>query len=210
MPQQNMFSMVKLRPMQVRPQGVQAPSSEPAAFQQVKLRPLQGKAQVRRHSLTPADVPVQREVPSTALVVRRSILDEQDRKENDHDGSIPKSTPSKLSAVSPTVRLSDVELQHPEPVIPPNNHHQCSWKTSYMGLAAEMRQLKAELTCRHHPAAKSAGAASAKLSTSVAHVGVQAGLNGDENSGIQGLTVVLHLRGKEDLVIHTNLAQDPD
>ncbi len=93
----------------------------------------------------------------------------------------------------PPITLGSVdgfEVHRPTPVIAAShvNHH-CSWKTQYTDLAAQMRQMKAERW------------------TDEDGIGLHAET---DEVGIRGLTIVLHLRGKDDLVINTDLTHDAE
>ncbi|KAI1448422.1 hypothetical protein F5Y02DRAFT_431256 [Annulohypoxylon stygium] len=94
--------------------------------------------------------------------------------------------------------MSDVEIPRPSPIAPPN--HECNWKERYFALAAEIRLLKAELSTR--PSLRG---------TDIDYTGLgeERVTNEDEDLGIEGVTIIMHLRGREDLVIKTDLTQDP-
>ena len=64
-----------------------------------------------------------------------------------------------------------------------------------------MRQIKADL------ASKPLVPESWEHENGQLHVGVQAD---EEEVGIRGLTIVLHLKGKDDLVINTDLTHDAE
>ncbi|KAI0128605.1 hypothetical protein BJ170DRAFT_336053 [Xylariales sp. AK1849] len=86
---------------------------------------------------------------------------------------------------------SELELHRPTAIAPPN--HECCWKERYMGLTAEIRSLKAEISSR----------------VDAEHSGYvqEQSMEKDDDLGIQGLTIVMHLKGKDDLVINTDLTQ---
>ena len=66
-----------------------------------------------------------------------------------------------------------------------------------MTLTAEIRLLKAQMTDR-------------RLSSRDVNAAIavqEHGSRPDEDLGIQGLTIVMHLKGKDDLVINTDLTQ---
>ncbi|KAI1393883.1 uncharacterized protein F4822DRAFT_424347 [Hypoxylon trugodes] len=86
------------------------------------------------------------------------------------------------------------EIHHPNPISPPN--HECDWKDRYSALAAEIRLLKAELSTR-----VSLGGADIEQA-------VDNATNEDDDLGIQGVTIILHMKGKDDLVINTDLTED--
>lgn len=95
-------------------------------------------------------------------------------------------------------KASDLEIHRPTPIAPPN--HDCRWKERYMALTSEIRQLKAEMSTRvsfHDVDANSARGPGSQQQQ-------------DEDLGIQGLTIVMHLRGKDDLVINTDLTQEAE
>ncbi|KAI1107257.1 hypothetical protein F4804DRAFT_298187, partial [Jackrogersella minutella] len=94
---------------------------------------------------------------------------------------------------------SEFEIHRPSPIAPPN--HDCSWKTRYLALAAEIRLLKAELSTR-----------ASLRGTDVDYTGQGGGIadeDDDDNLGIQGVTIIMHLRGRDDLIINTDLTLDP-
>ncbi|KAI0883408.1 uncharacterized protein GGS22DRAFT_166900 [Annulohypoxylon maeteangense] len=93
---------------------------------------------------------------------------------------------------------SDVEIHRPSPIAPPN--HDCNWKERYLALATEIRSLKAELSTR-----------ASLRGTDIDYTGFgdESSTNDDEDLGILGVTIILHMRGREDLVIKTDLTQDP-
>ncbi|KAH7170205.1 hypothetical protein EDB81DRAFT_876250 [Dactylonectria macrodidyma] len=89
------------------------------------------------------------------------------------------------------------EIHNPKPILPPN--HACEWRTRCMDLSTEVDQLKSE-----------ADRESEGRGYVSSDVGV--GTNLDEHRcpeiRIEGLTIVMHMRGKDDLVINTNLKND--
>ncbi|KAI1808523.1 hypothetical protein F4811DRAFT_570469 [Daldinia bambusicola] len=93
-------------------------------------------------------------------------------------------------------------LHRPNPIAPPN--HECSWKDRYLALTAEIRLLKAELSTRASLRGPDVGY--------MGHVG-DGGVRGetedgdDDDLGIEGVTIVVHLKGRDDLVINTDLTQ---
>ncbi|KAH8674099.1 hypothetical protein BX600DRAFT_456988 [Xylariales sp. PMI_506] len=92
----------------------------------------------------------------------------------------------------------DIDLYRSTPIAPPN--HECSWKDRYIALTAEIRLLKAEMSVR-----TSAAGMEQRINEQV-----QTDMPREdcEDLGIQGVTIVMHLRGKDDLVINTDLTQD--
>ncbi|KAK8049271.1 hypothetical protein PG994_011001 [Apiospora phragmitis] len=100
-------------------------------------------------------------------------------------------------AFSFSSKASNLEIHRPTPIAPPN--HDCGWKDRYMTLTSEIRQLKAEMSTR-----VSFHEADADLARD------QGSQQQDEDLGIQGLTIVMHLRGKDDLVINTDLTQEAE
>ncbi|KAK1489830.1 hypothetical protein CCUS01_14556 [Colletotrichum cuscutae] len=86
----------------------------------------------------------------------------------------------------------EVEVFSPLPIMPPN--HTCSWKERYLNLTAEVRELKAEIVSRER-----------RDTPGHADVGVNVSQDDDYELGVEGLTIVMHLRGKDDLIINTDL-----
>ncbi|KAH7162301.1 hypothetical protein B0J13DRAFT_633247, partial [Dactylonectria estremocensis] len=89
------------------------------------------------------------------------------------------------------------EIHDPRPILPPN--HACEWRTRCMVLSTEVDQLKSE-----------ADGESGRQDYVGSDVGVGANLNEHRcpEIRIEGLTIVMHMRGKDDLVINTSLKND--
>ncbi|KAK8056571.1 hypothetical protein PG993_001798 [Apiospora rasikravindrae] len=100
-------------------------------------------------------------------------------------------------AFSFSSKASNPEIHRPTPIAPPN--HDCRWKDRYMALTSEIRQLKAEMSTRESFHVADADSARG-----------QGSQQQDEDLGIQGLTIVMHLKGKDDLVINTDLTQEAE
>lgn len=83
---------------------------------------------------------------------------------------------------------SNTELYHPQPI--PSTDHTCTWRTRYIDLSSEMEQMRTELR-------------SARGEDSGAHDG-----HSCREVGIEGLTIVMHMKGKDDLVINTDLTRE--
>lgn len=98
---------------------------------------------------------------------------------------------------------SITEIHNPRPVIPPN--HVCAWRTRYMDLSTEVDQLKSEASSRPLLDPGSGGRDAVR-----SDVAVGGNLNQHQcpEIRIEGLTIVMHMRGKDDLVINTNLKND--
>ncbi|KAK8138912.1 hypothetical protein PG984_002292 [Apiospora sp. TS-2023a] len=104
-----------------------------------------------------------------------------------------------VSVSAASGQASDLEIHRPTPIAPPN--HDCRWKDRYMELTSEIRQLKAEMSTRVSFHDVDAGSAAR---------GQDSQQQQDEDLGIQGLTIVMHLKGKDDLVINTDLTQEAE
>ncbi|KAF9872670.1 hypothetical protein CkaCkLH20_09849 [Colletotrichum karsti] len=87
---------------------------------------------------------------------------------------------------------TEVEILNPVPIMPSN--HTCVWKERYMDLTAEVRHLKAEIVSRE------------RIGLSLADAGITINQD-DDDLGVEGLTIVMHLKGKDDLVINTDLTR---
>ncbi|EFQ27016.1 hypothetical protein CGRA01v4_08027 [Colletotrichum graminicola] len=97
------------------------------------------------------------------------------------------------SVEPPRSCTGDVEVFSPMPIMPPN--HTCSWKERYLNLTAEVRQLKAEIV-------------SQEQHNSPGRVDIETNASQSDNDlGVEGLTIVMHLKGKDDLIINTDLTQ---
>ncbi|KAI1426197.1 hypothetical protein F5Y12DRAFT_713436 [Xylaria sp. FL1777] len=90
--------------------------------------------------------------------------------------------------------LSEPEITKPTPIAPPN--HECTWKERYLDLTAEIRHLKAELSTR----------ASLKGSDIL---GSSYGQREDDLDLLE-VTIILHFRDRDDIVINTDVVQDAE
>lgn len=70
--------------------------------------------------------------------------------------------------------------------------HSCSWRNSFLNLRAEFDQLQSELASCDEDKGKD-GAPSMRS------------VHDCDETGIEGLTIIIHLKGKDDLVINTSL-----
>lgn len=89
---------------------------------------------------------------------------------------------------------SQPEIASPTPIAPPN--HECAWKSRYLGLTAEIRQLKAEMS--------SARASLTGSDTGTARIEQQRG----DVVDLLGATIIMHFRDREDVVVSTDVAGD--
>ncbi|KAI1777700.1 hypothetical protein F4818DRAFT_407622 [Hypoxylon cercidicola] len=92
---------------------------------------------------------------------------------------------------------SEYEIYRPSPIAPPN--HDCGWKNRYLALTAEIRLLKAELSTR-----------ASLRGTDIDYTGQERERTAaeDDDLGIQSVTIILRLRGRDDLIINTDLMRD--
>lgn len=95
------------------------------------------------------------------------------------------------------------KIRNPKPFLPPD--HACEWRARCMDLNSEVEQLKSEMNS-HEDTSQATGS----LRVGRIDVGVGDALARHEcdDFGIEGLTIVLHMRGKDDLVINTDLEKD--
>ncbi|KAI0104117.1 hypothetical protein GGR51DRAFT_572801 [Nemania sp. FL0031] len=85
----------------------------------------------------------------------------------------------------------ELEIAKPMPIAPPN--HECAWKDRYLALTAEIRQLKAEMSTR-----------ASHRSSEFVTLGYKQ--HGDDHD-LLGVTVNLHFRDRDDIVIGTDVAR---
>lgn len=80
------------------------------------------------------------------------------------------------------------------------NHHICEWRSRYLGLSAAFDKLKSELdiALQHQENPETIGQ---ELGTASRH-------DQYTNYGIEGLTIIVHRRSKEDLVLNTDLREE--
>lgn len=88
------------------------------------------------------------------------------------------------------------EIHNPRPQLAPE--HVCAWRTRYMDLSTEVDQLKSEAGSR----------GVVVVTEDEGQIQGQDQQHHCPEIGIEGLTIVMHMRGKDDLVINTNLKQD--
>jgi hypothetical protein len=131
--------------------------------------------------------------PSQALQPLKLPMSYHKHNETETKSESQASTNSKQLREAFTVidKPSDLSVHHPSAIAPPN--HECSWKDSYMALTSEIRQLKADISTKNHVQ---------PLECESMHE--------EDTLGLEGLTIVIHLRDKDDLVINTELVQDDD
>lgn len=97
----------------------------------------------------------------------------------------------------------DAHIHNPRPFLPPD--HACEWRARCMDLNSEVEQLKSEMsemesiqTFEQRSEPQMRGYISVGVGDAVAQ-------HDCREFGIEGLTIVLHMRGKDDLVINTDL-----
>ncbi|KAK7428636.1 hypothetical protein QQZ08_004901 [Neonectria magnoliae] len=98
---------------------------------------------------------------------------------------------------------SITEIHSPRPVLPPE--HVCAWRTRCMDLSTEADQLKSEAGSGPLVDSKAGGRDGGQ---SDVRVGTDLDQHQCPEIRIEGLTIVMHMRGKDDLVINTNLKND--
>ncbi|KAM0275115.1 hypothetical protein ACHAQH_007556 [Verticillium albo-atrum] len=103
-------------------------------------------------------------------------------------------------ASPPSERGKSMEIYSPVPIMPPN--HSCSWRERYLALTAEVRHLKAEASSREAAVDRVVGEDTTQVGDVEAGVDQQ---RDDAGMGVEGLTIVVHMTGKDDLVINTDL-----
>ncbi|KAK0711188.1 hypothetical protein B0H67DRAFT_278671 [Lasiosphaeris hirsuta] len=118
-------------------------------------------------------------------------------------GTVQMSPPSEVA----TVGVSEIGIQ-PKLAVPTIARQRSLWK---------IQQHRHLMSDAHQPKVATSHTAASELGTEAeTEVGENEAesvrtisrLDDDDDVGIQGLTIVLHLRGKDDLVISTNLTQD--
>ncbi|KAH6653859.1 hypothetical protein BKA67DRAFT_262670 [Truncatella angustata] len=139
-----------------------------------------------RPTVSGFSTPVQILQPKRFLPSQRR---EQGTAPGDHEAT--NFTSGRKEALTRVDKRSDLDLHRPSAVPPPN--HECSWKDRYMDLTSEVRQLKAEMSTMGRVETEEHGTACE-----------------DSTLGIEGLTIVMHLKNKDDLVINTDLTQESD
>lgn len=101
----------------------------------------------------------------------------------------------------------ETHIHNPRPFLPPD--HACEWRARCMDLNSEVDQLKSELG-EIEVSQQTIEQRSEPLMRGYISVGVGDAMAQHEchEFGIEGLTIVLHMRGKDDLVINTDLAKE--
>ncbi|XXH04889.1 delta subunit of the central stalk of mitochondrial F1F0 ATP synthase, atp16 [Hypoxylon texense] len=130
----------------------------------------------------------------------RRILPDVDQGATSERGTSVPAAESRESA-SVLDEASDYEIHRPSPIAPPN--HDCGWKDRYLALTAEIRLLKAELSTR-----PSLRGTDVDYTGQGQEQGLERPVTEDEDLGIQGVTIIMHLRGRDDLIINTDLTRE--
>lgn len=132
--------------------------------------------------------------PSQILQPRQLPLDSHrwEQTSNSHAHASNEITSQQKEPLAVVGKSSELDLHRPSAVAPPT--HECSWRDRYMALTKEIRQLKAEMS-----------SVSRVLETTEREV-----IHEDRMLGIESVTIVMHLKDKDDLVINTDLTQEEE
>ncbi|KAI4597028.1 hypothetical protein KJ359_004940 [Pestalotiopsis sp. 9143b] len=132
--------------------------------------------------------------PSQILQPRQLPLDSHRREQtsDSHAHASTEITSQHKEALKVVGKSSEMDLHRSSAVAPPT--HECSWRDRYMALTKEIRQLKAEMS-----------SVSRVLETTEREV-----IHEDRMLGIESVTIVMHLKDKDDLVINTDLTQEEE
>ncbi|KAI0155869.1 hypothetical protein BJ166DRAFT_531595 [Pestalotiopsis sp. NC0098] len=132
--------------------------------------------------------------PSQILQPRQLLLDSHrwDQASNSHAHASNEIVSQQKEPLAVVGKSSELDLHRPSAVAPPT--HECSWRDRYMALTKEVRQLKAEMS-----------SVSRVLETTEREV-----MHEDRMLGIESVTIVMHLKDKDDLVINTDLTQEEE
>ncbi|KAJ8127199.1 hypothetical protein O1611_g6437 [Lasiodiplodia mahajangana] len=208
-------------PSKMFPNAYELISEAPHATPKIRIDPASPK---RRQRNAPASVSKRREIfeptqehASIASPAKDEAKDthlHSDTRAGEEENSNPKPllhTPLRpqvsSKAFTPTPNQSNQELEHdkgktlveqspeleiakPMPIAPPN--HDCAWKERYLALTAKIRQLKAEMSTR-------ASLRSSEFLTP-GHE------EHDDDHDLLGVTVNLHFRDRDDIVIGADVA----
>lgn len=114
---------------------------------------------------------------------------------------------SQFKELSPVrLRNKTPEIHSPRPFIPPD--HACEWRARCMDLSSEVEQLKSEQELSeqtsHHEHYEQV-IEPRTLGRIDVGVGDALAMHDCDAFGVEGLTIVLHMKGKDDLVINTDL-----
>ncbi|KAM0218828.1 hypothetical protein ACHAQI_001148 [Fusarium lateritium] len=128
-------------------------------------------------------------------LARKSVEELMAKSHQPQETVAEESTSSRLVSVTGEQARKDSEMStliyDPSPVMPYD--HMCAWRARYMDLKSQIDQFELESS---YPTAERT---TEGVGPSCSHP------NGDID--IEGLTVVMHLRGKDDLVINTDLKE---
>ncbi|KAI9902491.1 hypothetical protein N3K66_001843 [Trichothecium roseum] len=113
-------------------------------------------------------------------------------------------TPSILEPLTelPDNNDSTPQLHEPKASLPPD--HACEWRARCMDLSSEVDALRSEMEGSQDSVGVHRNESAARPAAAQIDVGVGGDLVCDD-FGIEGLTIVMHLRGKDDLVINTDI-----
>ncbi|ETS85767.1 hypothetical protein PFICI_03792 [Pestalotiopsis fici W106-1] len=130
--------------------------------------------------------------PSQILQPRQVPFNLQQREQASDSQTSTEIASRRKEALMVVGKRSDLDLHRPSAVAPPT--HECSWRDRYMALTSEIRQLKAEMS------------SVTRVLESTEHEV----MHEDRMLGIESVTIVMHLKDKDDLVINTDLTQEGD
>ncbi|KAL7934785.1 hypothetical protein V8C35DRAFT_326681, partial [Trichoderma chlorosporum] len=148
---------------------------------------------------SPAVAALDEEVFHSTSTQHKTSDEEQKRKvynELESTTYVPYSNQAGDAVREPTIP-SDVPNDDSEM---PLNRHTCEWRSRYLGLSAAFDKLKIELDI----------AMERQASQNIAdgELGDASQQNQNNDDGIEGLTIIVHRRCKEDLVLNTDLREE--
>ncbi|EJT74320.1 hypothetical protein GGTG_08161 [Gaeumannomyces tritici R3-111a-1] len=88
------------------------------------------------------------------------------------------------------------EAVRPQTADAASDEHECVWKERYLVLASEVHELRVAMSDLR----------ASELAWHEAH-DVALGRGDEDELGLEGLTIVVHMKGKDDLVINTDLRE---
>ncbi|KEY65924.1 hypothetical protein S7711_07954 [Stachybotrys chartarum IBT 7711] len=86
------------------------------------------------------------------------------------------------------------------PRLRPSSDHVCTWRNHYLELKPQVEQLTSELSLR-----KKASTLPGRVDVGVGDALAQ---HTCEEYGIEGLTIVMHMKGRSDIIINTDLTRE--
>ncbi|KAM0241298.1 hypothetical protein ACHAPO_002103 [Fusarium lateritium] len=169
----------------ISPQAEKSSQSFAEVNLQKKAEPEQSavfKSPVPRLKVTDVELSLARQGDEELMAKRQELHDKEAEEQSNPQPLDKKDNPERKDSVMSTV------IHDPRPMMP--YKHMCAWRARYMDLKSQVDQLGDETGCP---------LSDGRVGTFCSHT--------HTDIDIEGLTVVMHFKGKDDLVVNTDLRE---